>query len=609
MTETSAPQHTLAPIATPTPEPPKRALTICTGSEPASLFLYGDRSSSAENIWQVIYGGKIDSQNSRLLKETPSQANGAVKLVPVEVKSGDLIVDANGEWAELKEGVKYRPSGCTANACEQAYTGSDPVTVDQMSITFNILPGLTWSDGSALTADDSVYSFEIAKSLYPAALPEIVAETGSYRAVDETTLEWAGVPGFVGGRYLDFFFSPLPRHAWGLINPKDLAQSPLASQTPLGWGPFAITEWVAGDHITLNKNPKFSGASQGLPRIDKLVFRFTSSGKDALDALLAGECDLADQTTGLETLAPQLQELESSGKIKSYTLKNAAWEQILFNTAPADPKQPVFFGQKEVRQAIAYCIDRQGLVNSMAAGNGQIANSYIPPENPLYNPEAAQYPTDIEKGSQLLAAAGWVDADNDPATPRIAQGVKGLPDGTPFTVTSLAADDKLSQTEASIVKESLAKCGIQVNVQAMKWEDLLASGPEGPVFGRHFDLTQFAWALAPDQTCRLFLSSQVPGPYPEFSKGWGGANAGGYQNESYDAACQAALTSLPDSPAYLEAQKQAQAVFSQDLPALPLSFPTKLLASRPDFCGITTDSSSEGFVLNIEELDYAEGCQ
>jgi peptide/nickel transport system substrate-binding protein len=370
-----------------------------------------------------------------------------------------------------------------------------------------------------------------------------------------------------------------------------------------------IADWVAGDHITLHKNPNFGGAAQGLPHMDTLVFRFTSSGKDALDALVAGECDLADQATGLETQAPRTQELESSGKIKTYKVQNTAWEQVLFDTAPADPKQPVFFGQKEVRQAIAYCSDRQNLVTQLAVGNGQIANSYMPPEDPLYNSEIPQYATDFEKGSQLLATAGWIDADNDPATPRIAQGVPGVPDGTAFAVNYLVAQDELSQKTAGILKESLAKCGIQMNVQAMKWEDLLASGPEGPVFGRHFDLAQFAWALSPDQACRLFLSSEIPGAYPEFPKGWGGANAGGYQNESYDAACLAALTSLPDSPAYIEAQKQAQAVFSVDLPALPLYFPAELLASRPDFCGINANSSSDPFRLNIEELDYAEGCQ
>jgi peptide/nickel transport system substrate-binding protein len=235
-------------------------------------------------------------------------------------------------------------------------------------------------------------------------------------------------------------------------------------------------------------------------------------------------------------------------------------------------------------------------------------DSYVPPDQPLYNPDVNPNSFDPKKASDLLTAAGWLDSDNDPATPRVSSGVAGIPDGAQFEFTYLVSDDAQEQKTAQLVVASLAQCGLKADIATKTWEELLASGPDGPVFGRNFDLAQFAWTTSLEPACDLYLSDEIPGPYPEFPKGWGGANGSGYKNPEFDSACLTALTSLTGTDDYKKAVQQAQAIFSEDLPALPLYSRDQLIASRPDLCGLSLDNPVTNVFWNLESLDYGGTC-
>jgi peptide/nickel transport system substrate-binding protein len=160
----------LFPTAPPTPEPPPaRVLTICLGREPKSLFLY-QASSLARSVLQAIYDGPYDiwdyDYHPVILTKLPSMADGDVAVEQVPVTSGDWISDANGNLTNLAERTVYRPYGCSDVTCTQTYTGDQPAKMDQLVVRFRLLPGLLWSDGTSLTADDSAYSFEVAKKLF-----------------------------------------------------------------------------------------------------------------------------------------------------------------------------------------------------------------------------------------------------------------------------------------------------------------------------------------------------------------------------------------------------------------------------------------------------------
>ncbi len=606
---------TLTPTSTPEPA---RVLTICMASEPASLFLYGDSSVAARSVRQAIYDGPFDVLNydvfAVILQAEPTLANGGAQLQPGEVQPGALIRDATGKLVTLADGTRFTPSNCSDSSCAQDFAGQEPAVMDHLVVQFKLLPGLKWSDGSPLTADDSVYSFEVAKALFPGVRSDLISRTQSYRAIDELTVQWEGIPGDYDPEYALNFFSPLPRHAWGAIAPQDLASTEISSRRPIGWGPYQIDEWTSGDHITLSKNPAYFRLEEGLPHFDRLVFRFVQSGEDALSALLAGECDYVDETAGLETQGARLLQLQSDGRLAVKVETSTAWEHADFDLQPltsADGTQtasPSLFQSRQTRQAIAMCIDRQRLANELFFGQSNVPDTYAPAGHPLVNPDATHYDFDPQAASDLLLSAGWVDSDNDPSTPRLAQGVAGVPDGTPLSFDYLTTGEDEKQQAAQIVQSSLAQCGVQVNIHALSWDELLAPGPDGPVFGRHFSMAQFAWITAFEPPCFLYMNSEIPGPYPEYPKGWGGANVSGYSNPEFDQVCQQALNSLPDWPAHLQAHRQAQAIFSEDLPAIPLYARLKVVATRPDMCAVSVDPAAESALWNLEAFDYGDSC-
>ena len=116
----------------------ERTLSICLGDEPDSLFLYGDQSSSAVIIRQAIYDSPVDEVDfqyfSSLLEEIPSQSNGLVAVVPVEVFPGEKIVDSKGNISILASGVEYRLADCSAPDCLETYLNQSPVILDQVEI-------------------------------------------------------------------------------------------------------------------------------------------------------------------------------------------------------------------------------------------------------------------------------------------------------------------------------------------------------------------------------------------------------------------------------------------------------------------------------------------
>lgn len=615
---TVLPSAVPADTPTPTSEPP-RVLTVCMGQEPGSLFIYNDGSTAARSIRQAIYDGPFDQVDYTnvpvILEREPSLANQAIRIEPFPAAIGDLIVDASGALINLAQGAEYYPAGCRDAGCLQTYSGEGEIQIDQMVIQFNLRPEIYWSDGNQVTMDDSVYSYEIARSLYPRVRPELLAHTISYQAVDALTLEWRGLPGYLDRAAAGFFFTPLPRHAWSILPVDELLSSEIANRMPLGWGPYVIDEWVAGDHISLNRNPSYFRAGEGLPKFDHLVYRFMSDSEQALSALQAGECDYVDESAHIETERAQVLALQQSGNLIAATTHATAWEHLDFSIqAYQDPaglvSLPVqWFGLKETRQAVAQCIDRQAIIEALFPGETQVPDSYIPQDHPLYSNEVETYRYDPQAAGGLLDSVGWVDHDVNPETPRVAVGVPGILDGTPFQPELIIADDAEKQQLADLIGASLGACGIQLEVRTGSWEALFAPGPDGPVFGRRFGLAQFGWVSSIEPPCFLYTSAEIPGPYPQYPKGWGGANASGYANPEFDRACELARRSLPDMPEYQQANTRAQILFTQDLPALPLYWRQKMVAMRPDFCGVQVDPAADSTLWNLELFNYGEECK
>jgi len=606
------------PSAIPTPESP-HTLVVCTQEEPQTLYLYGGSSRSMWSVLEAVYDGPFDTRGFTtqpvILEKIPTLAGGDAKVTPVSLQTGDPVIDVDGNLVTLQSGTKVLPSGCLSPDCAVAWDGVSALAVDQLVVTFKLKEGIKWSDGQPLTASDSVFSYIVASDPDTPASKYLTDRTYSYKAIDDHTVEWTGMPGFYEERFGTFFWSPLPEHIDGKKSAKELLADPTAARAPLGWGPYAIQDWVAGDHITLRKNESYFRAAEGLPYFDTLVYRFIGDAADGdMNALLAGECDVVDQNPQFLEMFPDLLEREKQGKLITYVGQGPEWEHLDFGIRPAayddgyQPEagdRPDLLGDARVRQAFAYCIDRQAIIDQFLYRRSDLPVGYLPPTHPQYLADLQQYPYQPEEGIRLLEEVGWKDPDNDPATPRVAAGVNSVPDGTLLSLSYLTTEASLRKQVAQAISTQLSACGIQAKVEFLNPGALFGPGPDGRIFGRKFDLVAFSWEASSRPNCLLYSSMQIPGA----SNQWIGANVTGYSNPEFDKACAQSYWSRAGYADYAARNRQVQEVFARDLPAIPLYFYPKIALSRPDLCGLEMDVTARSILWNIEGLNYGEGCK
>ncbi len=431
------------PVATATSEP--RTLTVCLGQEPNSLYPFDVLNSAARSVLGTLYDGPIDifsnGYQAVILERIPSLENGDAQLTQVVVKRGDLVSDINGELAPLDYGVSVLPAGCYDDSCAVKFADGVELQMDQVVATFRLLPDLKWADGAPLTIKDSLYAFQLASDPATPGSKYLTERTQSYEALDDLTVQWWGVPGFVDPTYADNFWAPLPQHLWGTLTAEQLAAAELAARPPLGWGAYAFTEWTPGEYIRLDKNPNYFRAAEGLPFFETLVFRFVKDAPTGISALIAGQCDILDSSVRLDGHIDLLTELERNNQVQLIISTTPVMERLDFGIRPStfddgvsSNDRPDFFGDVRTRQGIAYCLDRAQVVNTVLNGMSQVPDTFVSPLHALFAPDTAKYPFDVAKGIDLLKSAGWNDPDNDPATPLLAANVKGVPAGTPLVL-------------------------------------------------------------------------------------------------------------------------------------------------------------------------------
>ncbi len=631
-------------VVTPTPPPPPPpTLQVCVGPEPGSLYVYSPQLNLVgRTILDALTDGPVDAYaygyQAVALEDLPTLDNGGARLEPVTVALGERIVDADGRVTPLQPGVRYRPSGCFSQDCVQVLPDdATEATLDRLVVTFRLRADLTWEDGVPVTAEDSVFSFQIAADPATPVLKWYTDRTASYTAADEHTVVWTGLPGYMEPTYFLRLWPPLPRHAWGERTAAELLQDEAVNRRPLAWGPYRVAEWVAGQRLVLEPNPYYFGRDTGRPFFEKIIVRFVGQDANtALAMLMAGECDVVSQTVGLEEQWDLLLELRDKERVQVHAIPGTALEHLGFVLHPVDHDDgydygdpPGLFVDARTRQALAMCLNRDALVQDLLHGVVPVADSYLPADHPLFNPDVPHYAYDPEAAQALLEEAGWVDHDGDPTTPRVFRGrSRWIPVNTPLVFTLDTTTAKLRGAVAERIRADLAQCGVQVDVRTTAPAELFASGPTGPLFGRRAQAALFAWATDLATACRLWLTDAIPGPpearigdiawlrgtWPDdrdrdaFAYGWGGWNYHAYTNPEFDAACKDVLFSPANRQEHQDAARRAQALLLADLPLIPLYPRLRLALTRPDLCGFTLDAVTDTEWAHIEDWAWGDAC-
>ncbi len=290
------------------------------------------------------------------------------------------------------------------------------VSDDGLTWTFHLRKELTWSDGKAITAHDYVFALHRAvtqgydfgwywsfaaglKNWNAVEKGEVAVEELGIKALDEYTLEiTTEVPKPYLLGVLTWLY-PVPRHAVEAHGDEYATQA----ETMVGSGPFMITEWVKGDHMTFVKNPNYKGLWQ--PYLEKIILKYgTFEPETGFPAYMNDETYRSDLNPGQLAFAGQ----NLADQLYSWPMFRVFY--LSFDTT----KPP--FDDIRVRQAFHYAFNREELSSTILKGMASPEYSPLMSGFPGYDPEAAKSLSkyDPEQAKKLLADAGYPEGKGFP---------------------------------------------------------------------------------------------------------------------------------------------------------------------------------------------------
>ena len=287
--------------------------------------------------------------------------------------------------------VRTDPKGSTK--IEGAVADKWEVADDGMSYTFHIRPGIKFSNGQPVTAEDVKFSLD--RFGDPKINVTLAAVAVGYKGttiVDDETVRvdlTQPVPAFL------YNISIWP----GFIVPKDLVEKDEEAffKDPIGTGPYMVKELKRGSHLTFEPNPNYW--EEGKPYLDSLRWDFATDSNSRILALKDGQAQIAD---GIPF--SQVNSLKNSGEFVVQTAQVPYFVGLWFN----HKREPL--ADLNVRQAMQYALNRQEINKSIFHGVGTIPNSVLqqlkydaPPS------EVKPYPFDLEKAKQLMSESKFAD--------------------------------------------------------------------------------------------------------------------------------------------------------------------------------------------------------
>jgi peptide/nickel transport system substrate-binding protein len=363
------------------------------------------------------------------------------------------------------------------------------VSEDELTWTFTLREGITFHDGSPCVAGDVVYSYrriideELSNAWRFAAIEDIDAPD------DRTVVISVGAPA-------PDLLANLGNFKGMAIVQKDNVESGDIQDHPIGTGPFSLDSYRPGDRVTLLANPDFWG---GAPGIDGVTIRFLSEGNTAQTAIQNDEIQWTD------AFAPQQTRLlESASGIEASQVPSTDYWYLALNERNA-PWDTV-----EARRAIAFALDREGILKVTQYGTGAINQLAIPETSPWYV-EHAPFTHDPTQAQELFDQIGYTGGEMH------------------FLATSEYPE---TVTVAQLLADVLTPFGITVRIETVDFATWLDKQNNGD-----FDILMMGW-----------LGNNDPNDfYYNQHHSSGSSNAQGYSNPEVDDLLDAGRTETDES--------------------------------------------------------------
>jgi peptide/nickel transport system substrate-binding protein len=369
-----------------------------------------------------------------------ARVKDAVVLDPAHATDG-LSLNTTGEV--MQNLVTFKPGSFdVVGDAAQRWSAS----ADGKTWTFELKPGLVFSDGTPLDAKAVKFNFDRWR------LPMNPAHGNfaySYYADD-----FGGFPGVITdvqaptatrvvmtlAKPLGPFLRDIAEQAFGLGSPQAILADPKAFEIkPVGSGPYMVSEWVRDDHITLVANPTWKGPKPGYQTV---IIRDIPDQATSVLSIQKGDIDILTD--------PRPDDAKALAKQIGITVIEQPSNNVSYVAMHVEKKP---FGDVRVRQAVAYAIDVATMAKSLYSSGAVVANNWTPPGMLGENPSVKTYPHDPVKARALLAAAGF-------------------PNGFTTTLSySTAPRPYLPEPQrvAETIQANLAQAGITVTLQPYEW--------------------------------------------------------------------------------------------------------------------------------------------
>jgi len=414
-------------------------------------------SASASAASAPAFGGVVRYGISAPTTLDPHFTSNTPELkVTQQMYSWLTVLDSNNE-----------PTPSVATAWEMSPDGK--------TWTFTIRSDVKFNDGSPLTVDDVVYSYDRMRDpKIGAATVTLLKAVKSVEATDATHVVFHMNPGDAefSKEVADYHAAILSR------NVKDPAKDFVGS------GPFMIQKYVPEDRIIMVKNPYYWGkddSGQQLPYLDGVTFIISPETGSLVDGLLGGQVDYVPD------LSYELaQKVKADPNMQLITGKTNWSLEVHLRCDKGHPA-----ADPRIRKALRMGTDYQGLIDLVRPGLADVGNGTVvgPTYGAYYWDQAPAY--DPEGAKKLLAEAGASD----------------------FTMKLYCITDFDAVGLATAWKEQMSKIGVTVNIQAVPGTVYYADSGDAAWLSCDFGVTD--WAHRPVPVIYFDMSYVSDAPWPE----------------------------------------------------------------------------------------------
>jgi peptide/nickel transport system substrate-binding protein len=469
------------------------ALAACGGNKTSSSA--GRAATPSARSTTPVRGGTL----------TVGLANDIANLDPLK---SSLVVDREVQYHIYDSLIATNKDLQLVPGLALSWETSDPT-----SIVFKLRPGVKFQDGTDFNAD--AVKFNLDRILQTPSSPRVseIAGVQTVQAVDPTTVKLSLKTPFspILAQFVDragMILSPTAVQKLG----DDLTRNPVGA----GTGSFKFVEYKKDDHINLARNEAYWGKDNlgsALPYLDKLVYRPIVDETQRLNSLKTGEIDFADEVPTKDVAS-----MKSDPSLVYASIPALSFSGFYLNGS-AEP-----FKDIRVRQALAWSIDRQQIVDTVYSKVYSVSNGPIAPPQFPYDPNYKPFTRDIAKAKALLGQAGRA--------------------GVTFTLL-ITAGQPQTQQFGELIKDQAKDAGFTVNLQDLDFPTIV-----GMLTKHTFQAGAAGWSgrLDPDGNT-----------YIQFHTG-AGNNYGQYSNPAMDKALDdARLTFDPAQrkPLYQQVNKLA----------------------------------------------------